>query len=306
MSFQITLVTVAVMLLYAVPGYLLVKTKAVSQNAIPAFAKLLMYVSQPCLTVYSLTKVNFSMKVFRDMGLFFLITMVLQMAVMGTVFVLLRSKRKQVSYRVCNVAMCFGNVAFLGVPLVEQLLPEYPEAVVLSSAFFLTMNVLGWTAASAIITQDKSYISIKKILLNPGVLALVVALPLFFTSTKLPDKLNDMVTLLGRMSTPLCMLIMGMRLAVVKIKPIFTSKMNYLTVIIKQMIFPLIALAVISFFPVDAGFKKTLFILCCAPVASVVLNFAEMLGEGQESAANLVLLGTLSSVITIPLMMLLV
>ena len=41
-------------------------------------------------------------------------------------------------------------------------------------------------------------------------------------------------------------------------------------------------------------------ILCATPVASVVLNFAEMLGEGQENAANLVLLGTSLSVVSIP------
>ena len=48
-----------------------------------------------------------------------------------------------------------------------------------------------------------------------------------------------------------------------------------------------------------------MFILCAAPVASVVLNFAEMLGEGQENAANLVLLGTVFSVATLPVMTLL-
>jgi predicted permease len=40
------------------------------------------------------------------------------------------------------------------------------------------------------------------------------------------------------------------------------------------------------------------------PVASVVLNFSEMLGQGQKTAANLVLLGTGLSAITIPLMVL--
>ena len=41
------------------------------------------------------------------------------------------------------------------------------------------------------------------------------------------------------------------------------------------------------------------------PVASVVLNFAEIAGEGQKKAASLVLLGTILSIVTLPLMMLL-
>ena len=46
--------------------------------------------------------------------------------------------------------------------------------------------------------------------------------------------------------------------------------------------------------------------MMACPAASVVLNFAEMLGEGQETAANLVLLSTMLSALTIPLMVLLV
>jgi len=42
--------------------------------------------------------------------------------------------------------------------------------------------------------------------------------------------------------------------------------------------------------------------LAATPVASITLNFAEMLGKGQKTAANLVLLGTILSLLTLPLM----
>ena len=48
-----------------------------------------------------------------------------------------------------------------------------------------------------------------------------------------------------------------------------------------------------------------MFVLTCCPVASVVLNFAELLGEGQEDAADMLLLGTILSVVTMPVMLLL-
>ena len=174
----------------------------------------------------------------------------------------------------------------------------------MSVVYFLGMNLLGWTVVSAIITNDKKYISLKKAFLNPAFLSLIVALPLFFTNTRLPSEINTMVTLLGKMSTPMCMLIMGMRLATVELKSLFTDRLQYAAVFVKQIIMPLLGLLLISLFPVSTDMKRTMFILCATPVASVVLNFAEMLGEGQKTAANLVLLGTLSSLITIPLMML--
>ena len=46
--------------------------------------------------------------------------------------------------------------------------------------------------------------------------------------------------------------------------------------------------------------------MCACPVASVVQNYAEILGEGQDVAANTVLLGTLSSIATLPLLALLI
>lgn len=40
------------MLAYAIPGYLLVKGKLVKEEATVPFANLLLYVCQPCLTIY--------------------------------------------------------------------------------------------------------------------------------------------------------------------------------------------------------------------------------------------------------------
>jgi predicted permease len=57
--------------------------------------------------------------------------------------------------------------------------------------------------------------------------------------------------------------------------------------------------------PIDGDVKRTFFIICSCPVASVVLNYAEIIGEGQREAANTVLLGTILSIVTLPIMMLL-
>jgi len=46
--------------------------------------------------------------------------------------------------------------------------------------------------------------------------------------------------------------------------------------------------------------------MCACPVASVVQNFAELLGEGQDIAANTVLLGSICSIATLPVLALLI
>lgn len=306
MNFTVTAYTVAIMLLYSLPGYALVKSKKVSPSSISAFATMLMYVSQPCLVVYSFQKVTYTPELFKDMLIFFALSMGIQVALICIYYLIFRKKYNDVKYRIATVSFCFGNSAFMGVPLLEALLPDYPQAVAFSSVYTIGMNLIGWTAASAIIANDRKYIKIKNFILNPAVLALFVALPLFFTQTYIGDtRYGDAIFLLGRMTTPLCMLIMGMRLASVSLKPVVTRGLNYVVVVLKQIAMPLVGMLLVLFLPLDTNMKLTFFIICCCPVASVVLNFAEMLGEGQEMAANLVLLGTFSSVITIPVMMLL-
>lgn len=304
--FFITLVTVAVMLLYAVPGYLMVKVKAIKQESIPAFATLLMYVSQPCLMFYSFQRAEASLSLVQDMVIFFCTTLTVQFIIMGAFFLAIKKKRQDVRYRVAAVASVFGNCAFLGVPLLEALLPDYPEAIVFSNMFAVSMNVIGWTFASYVISLDKKFISLKKLILNPAVLACLLAIPLFAFHITLPDQLYGLVELLGRMTTPLCMLIMGMRLATIPPKKLFTSPLVYGMIGFKQFIFPLIVFGIALLLPLDTNIKITLFVLSCAPIASVVLNFAELIGEGQDTAANLVLLGTMGSIVTIPIMSLLI
>lgn len=304
-GFLSALVSVAVMLAYAVPGFIFVKVRSIGSDSISAFAKVLMYMCAPCLAVYAFLSVEYTPKLLADLGIFFAVSLVLQLVVIGAVFLVLRKRFDSVRYRVATVASGFGNVSFMGIPLLQGLFPENPEVMIYSIAFFASMSILGWTLGSFLITRDAKHISAKKVLLNPGILALFVALPLFCFQVKLPSAIGDMFTVLGKMTTPLCMLVMGMRLATLKWKPLIADPLLYAVIAVKQLAMPLLAL-IIFLLPLDYVFQAAMFVCCCCPVASVVLNFTEMLGEGQETAADLVLLGTIVSIVTVPVMLLLV
>ena len=307
MQFSTTAINVLVMLAYAVPGYVLVKVKAVKQESISAFAKVLLYVCQPCLSVYSFQKVLYSPELFANMGIFAGLNLDIMLLILLVTYLVFRKRfadEKGPGYRACTIASCLGNVGFLGVPLLEALLPEYPEAVSYSAMFIVCMNILSWTIGSMILTGDRKYISAKKIFLNPPVLTLAISLPLFFTRTALPDVILAPVTLLGKMTAPLCMLIMGMRFATVAPRELFPDWRLYTTAATKLILMPMIAFLITHWLPLDYSIKATIVILCSTPTASIVLSLAEMYNTAQKTAANLVLTGTLFSMITIPLVLL--
>jgi len=305
-TFLIALGVVSTMLLYAMPGFIMIKTKIIKKDQISAFAKLLMYVCSPCLVFNSLTRNEFSVSLVKEMliGFAFIFSAFL-LGLLAFRFIF-KKRSHDVKYRIYNLATTLANCAFMGVPVLEALFPDYPQAIAFSAMASMALNILGWSVASYIISQDKKYISVKKILLNPAVIALIVAIPFFVFKIEIPDLINNMIVLLAKMSTPLCMLIMGMRLACASLKKVFLVPSQYLIVAIKQIVFPLVAFLILLLLPLDERMKASIYILMACPVASVVLSFSEMIGEGQENASSLVLLGTLLSAITIPVMTLLI
>ena len=192
--------TILTMLLYAVPGFLLVKTKMVKTQAVSAFSVVLMYVLQPCLTIHSFQKITFTPTLAVNMLICFSIALIAMGTFLGLLFFLLRKKQEDVTYRVATVASVFGNASFIGIPILEAVVPECTEAAAYSIVFFLAMSALGWTVASAVITRDKKYISVKKILFNPATLSLIAAVLLglidVFWAWKIPEPFAGMFEIL--------------------------------------------------------------------------------------------------------------
>lgn len=308
-EFKTTLIMVGIMLAYAVPGYILIKVKFVKADNISAFSKLLMFVCQPALTLYSFNKADFSKSLGINLLIFLGIITVAQLIFIGIFYLIFRKKQGDVRYRIATIATTLSNCSFLGVPLLEAIFPESPNVAAYSMMYFLSMSLLGWTLVSTIITRDKKYINVKKILINPATISIAISLPFFFTGFKIGfengevmGQIGNMISILGKMTTPLCMLVMGMRLATIKFKSLFTNRLQYVSVVINQFVFPLFVLAILTIFKVDTELKCCMYIMCSCPVAAVVQNYAELLGEGQDVAANTVLLGTMSSIATLPIM----
>ena len=297
----IALGCLATMMLYAVPGFLLIKGKLVKEDHIPSFVRLLMFVCQPMLMIYSFLRVEYTPQTFQRMCVAFAIFFLSQLFTLGVHYYLTRKKQQDVAFRIYSAASSMGNCSFLGVPVLEAVLPHFPEALAYSAMASVSINVLGWTAISTVISRDTKYIRPKKILLNPVVLALFVALPLFFTQTTLPTVLENVVVSLGKMASPLCMVIIGMRLATTSLKSVFLRWQNYVAVGVKQILFPLLVYAVVFLLPLKQELRQAAVIIASCPVATLVLSFAEMLGEGQKTAAGIVLLGTTCAAITMPL-----
>ena len=305
-AFTATFIAVLTMLAYALPGYILIRRRMISTECIPGFSKVLLYVCQPFLAIHTFCSAEYSTQMLLQILMFAGACVTVQIIMLTSFFLAFRKKGKEdVRYRIATVSTAFANCAFFGIPIIETLLPENPEAILFTTVYSVIMNILGWSVGSAVITDNAKYIKLKNIFINPAMFSLIIAIPFFVTGVELYPTVDNMVMILARMSTPLSMLIIGMRLATIDFRALFGDWLVYLSIGIKQLIMPLVAFAVISLLPFETYVAQALYIMTACPVASIVLNFSEILGEGQKSAANSVLLGTLFSLFTLPIMSLL-
>lgn len=312
--FLIALFATAVLLLTAVPGYVLIKRNMMTLNSIKDFSKLLMYISQPCLVIYTFYKLEFSWEKLKDLGIYALLCIVIHAIMLAGAYFILKKKCENPLYRIVIIASAFGNCSFFGIPIIEALFPETASSlIVYATVYAIVMNTLSWSIGIAIIKQDMRAASPKKVLLNPATIGAAIALiiyifriPLTFTVNNIHfTLLSDMVTFTGRLATPLSMFIVGMRLATMKIREVFTCRIAYVTIAVKQILMPLLAFAIVYFLPLDNATKCTFYVIAATPVASGVLNYSEIAGHGQKEGATMFLLGTMLSVVTLPIMVLL-
>lgn len=303
MVFLTALRAVAVLLLAALPGYILMKRKMLSEACIPGFSKILLFVTQPCLAIYTFRSAEYSLEKLIDVGKFALLSSVIMGVMIGGAYLLLRHRYERSIYRVMTFAVGSANCAFFGIPIIEALIPHMAaDVIIYTMVFSFVMNLIGWTAGSAIMAQDVRYISVKKIFINPAMIGTVIALVLFVTELPLPSDLMSMVTTTGKMATPISMIVMGMRLATMDLKKMFTNARVYAAAFAKLVIMPLAALLLVIFLPISPDVKVTFFIISACPIASVALNYAEIVGEGQDEAASMLLVATMLSIVTLPLM----
>ncbi len=307
-SFTVTFSNVLLMLLYLLPGFLLCKCKKVRPEHLSTPSVILLYVCGPGLFLNALVSLDVSPEQTARMGLFILFSLAGETALMLLILLLLGKRRKEFSLRMMSIASVMGNVGFFGMPVVRALFPDSPEAAVYSCMFNISLNFVAWTVGVFTLTGEKKYISLRTAFINPSVIAAAVGFVLYLLKAKdwLPELVTGGFQTLGAMSTPLCMLILGIRLATMDPKKLFTTPLIWLISAGKLLVFPLFCWALTLPFGLDPVFRGSILILAATPCASILLNLAEIHHNGQEIAANCALLSTLLSVLTIPLLSLLV
>ena len=213
MAFLQTFINVVMIVILAVPGFALRKVRLLPDKAASVFAVLLLYISQPFLMMASLFNKEFQSSMLVNFGWVLLFAVVLQLLVYFVSKLVFCKTKEEASRRACVACSYLGNVGFMGIPVMEMLFPGNSDMVLYTVVYNIAFNAMSWTLGVFTITGEKKRINPLKIVLNPPMIAVIVSLPFFFLNVHIPEQVMTPISYLGDMTLPLSMVILGVRLA---------------------------------------------------------------------------------------------
>lgn len=301
MDIQVILMQMIQLFLVIALGYFLFKIKLLDVDLNKKLTTLLLSVTTPAMIVSSVLSTTVTQGL-NDILFVFAVgfAIYLIMPVLG--FFIVKVLRIPLPQQGLYIFMTvFSNIGFMGFPVMKAIFGN--EAVFFTAIFNMIFNLFVFTAGIMIMnygTGQKVKLDPRN-LLSPGVIASLVALLIYFTGIKLPNVLSSTVTMIGDITTPMAMLLIGSTLANIPLKEVFSELRIYPYTIIKQIIVPIIAYPILNMFIGDPLILGITLIMISMPVANSAVLFATEYEGDVSLAAKTVFMTTLLSVVTIPL-----
>jgi predicted permease len=307
-NFTTSIISVGLLFVLAMPGYLLRRFKLLSGEIAGGLVTILLYIACPFLTISSFEKTEFSTGLLVNMVVVVVFGFVLLCGSWFISRVCFSFFPEDAEKRICVASGFLNNCSFMGIPVIQTFFPGNPEPVIYVSMFTVAFNLLCWTLLVYTITGDKKYIHLRRALINPGTITFLFAIPLLVFDINFPPPVSAAVNYLANMTTPLSMLVIGIRLAEIPATKLFTGKKIYWSSFVKLILVPFFSFGIIYFFGPIVGLSHTaamtLYIVMAMPTGSFVMVFSERFGGHHETAAKCVFLSSILSIATIPVLML--
>ena len=142
-----------------------------------------------------------------------------------------------------RATVIYSNAGILVIPLVQDLLGK--EYVIYSSAYIAVQLVLIWTHCKNMICEEDR-LEWKKVFLNVNIISIIVGVILFICRIQMPSGVQDVMDMMNNMIGPIGMLLAGMVIADVPLKIVFTKKRNYLSTVLRLIVYPIFGLSLKS------------------------------------------------------------
>lgn len=304
---------VVTMFLLAGVGYAMFKAGKISSEGSKALGNILIFLSLPCVIINSFLTECTPEKL---TGL--AVSALMAAAVLG--ISMLVSRLVLGRNAIDNFAGSFANPAFFGAPLITAAIGA--GGIFYIAAFIAFLNLLQWTYGVSLLkasdengmlpakrqkkTGSGSLLSaagalLLKLLKAPFMIAILVGLFFFLTQLPMPAFIHKCITNISGLNTPLAKFAIGIYTAQTDLLKMFTKPRLYLVSLVRMVIIPVVALALLAPLPAAMNdLKLAVLIAAACPVGSNVAVYAQLHNRDYGYAVETVVISTLLSIITLP------
>ena len=318
MDFLPVFIKMSELFLIIIIGYIAAKANILGPNVKAALSKVIINISMPCTILASvMTSENLpsTKEIIRILLIAFSTYIVLFLLAKLTSLLLSVKGRQKGAV---EFGIMFSNVGFIGFPVTYAVFGE-PSAFY-TSIFNMPFNLLCYSLGIAMLNgynikeaahrasaSEESTLhifarKIGKLILTPAMIAAILCVIMGITKFQGPKVLAETFQIVGGITTPGALLVIGSALASMPFKEMFTNIKAYLFAIIQVIVTPLLTYFIYS--PLcksDALLLGETVIISAMPVATAGTMLCVEYDGDEKFMAQITFITTLVTVITIPL-----
>lgn len=280
-------------------GYIATKKNLIDSSLTKKLSKLIMNIFLPCMIINSM-QLEYSPTILKKVLLLILISLLIYAISFLIAIIFKAISKSKNDIGVYQFAILFSNVGFMGYPIVEAILGK--DAIFYAAIFNIPFNLLIMTLGVFVICKENNNYSFYfKSLINPVIISIFIGLSLFILNIKLPYIINRPIELLGNITTPLSMIVIGSMLCLSSISECVRNKKLYIVSFIRLILMPILIYFILKGIVYDKLLFSIPIVIVSMPVASNTAILSSEYNANDKLASQLVFMSTLFSIVTIPI-----
>lgn len=292
----VTLQQVGILFILIIIGFICGKTGVITADGKKVLSNLLVTIIMPAMILNSYLS-EFDPQVLNNLLLAFALSTAAILLAM-TVSFLLTFKMKSSNKKVLWFAFSFSNAAYMGFPLVKGLFGD--EGLLYASAFATMFNVIVWSVGYAVMSGEmKAKQVAKSVGKNPVTYAVILGLIIYLVRIPVPEVIKQPISLVGAMTTPLSMIIIGAMIAGSPVKSILGNKEVWMSVAVRLVLIPVITFGLFYLFGMGGMVASVVLIQAACPTAATTSVLAIQFNHDESVGAGTVVLTTICSIVTL-------
>lgn len=298
MNAKVVFYEVLILFIIMAAGFIAAKTKILGEESKKQLSSFIINITLPVVILMS-SQMEFTKE--KITNSFWLLGMAVCMfAISIGIAAILYRKSGSDKEKVLKFSTVFSNSAYMGFPVLYALLGS--EGIFYGSVFLLPFNVFLWTYGVLIFKKHTGFKQSLKEILSPSMIAVIVTFVFLGFKVRIPYPVNDGLNIIGGLTTPLSMIVIGGTLATVKFRTLISDKWIYIVSALRLLVLPAMAYGMFFLFSPPEMSLTILVLLVGMPCAAATTIFAQQYGGNTKLASGVVSFSTLLSIGTIPLL----